>query len=190
MKQNNRIYIFPATALVAALLALGDTARAQSTGTRTAASARNPRTPVSESVRSGTVIAPDGQVAVTSIDRKWDSKSGTGTINEAAVTPDGKISSRASNLTRDPDGTIVERGTFTDFDGRSANYTETTKRTGAGLVTVGRMVDADGNVATYETTAARAGRNQTKLTKVITHADGTKETRVEMLAPAKTMSGS
>ena len=76
-----------------------------------------------ESVRAGTMIAPDGQVAVTSIDRKWDQPTGTGTLNESAVTPDGKISTREANLTRQPDGTIVTKGTFTDFDEQCYNFT-------------------------------------------------------------------
>lgn len=142
-----------------------------------------------ESVRSGTVTAPDGQVAVTSIDRKWDEKSGTGTLNEAAVTPDGRIYSREANLTRNPDGTITTKGTFTDFDGRSYNYTESTKRTSAGPIEVGRMQDSDGKAFTYETTSARTPDNKTKRTMVITHPDGTKETRVEVLATTRAVAG-
>ena len=145
---------------------------------------------VVESVRTGQTIAPDGEIAITSIDRKWDRQTGTGTINEAAVTPEGRISTRAANLTRDPTGAIVAKGTFTDFDGSSANYTETTTRTANGPLVVGRFVDEAGKVATYETTAARAGRNQTRLTTVIKYADGAKATRVEILAPAKPVAGS
>ena len=52
------------------------------------------------------------------------------------------------------------------------------------------MIDEDGKVSTYETTTARAPRNQTKSTTVITHADGAKESRVEILAPARATSRS
>jgi len=143
----------------------------------------------SESVRSGTVLAPDGQTAITSIDRKWDPKSGTGTLNEAAVTPDGKVSSREANLTRHPDGTLIAKGTFTDFDGKSFNYTETTKQTPAGQVVTGQLVDENGKVSTYETKSTRASRGETKRTTVITHPDGRTETRVEVLAAAKAAPG-
>jgi hypothetical protein len=185
MKNVTSLKLFSVAALTTALLAAANSASAQSAAARPRAT----RAPVSESVRTGTLIAADGQKAVTSVDRKWDEKSGTGTVNEAAVLPDGKVSTRESNLTRESDGTIIERGTFTDFDGRSASYTETVKRTRSGQVATGRMVEADGKVATYETTFAREGRNQTKATTVITRADGTRETRVEILAPAKPVAG-
>ena len=189
MKHASRINSLALGTLAGAMLTLlnpafGQTAEG-SLGTRPART-RGAVAPVSESVRAGTVTAPNGQVAITSIDRKWDEKSGTGTINEAAVTPDGKISTREGNLTRSPNGDITTRGTFTDFDGRSADYTETTKRTATGPVVVGKMIDEEGKVASYETTASNAGRGQTKLTTIITHADGLKETRVEILAPART----
>ena len=193
MKLFTRSSLLSAAALGAALFTLVSPASAQSTDARAVAAVGRPRalrSTVSESVRTGTLTAADGQVAITSIDRKWDEASGTGTVNEAAVMPDGRIATRVSNLTRDASGTITERGTFTDFDGRSANYTETTKRTSGRPVAVGRMVDADGKVATYETTTSRATRNQTKLTTVITRADGKKETRVEVLDPAKPAAGS
>ncbi len=142
-----------------------------------------------ESIRSGTVTAPDGQTAITSIDRKWDEKTGTGTLNEAAATPDGRVSSREANLTRNPDGTVTARGTFTDFDGRSFNYTETAASAAPGAAVRGRMVDEDGNVFTYETTTARAPERQTRRTTVITRADGSKETRTEVLDRPKVVAG-
>lgn len=138
-----------------------------------------------ESVRTGTTISPDGQAAVTSIDRKWDARTGTGTLNEAAVTPDGRVSSREANITRQSDGTIVTKGTFTDFDGRPFNYTETTRRTPAGQQVEGNMVDVDGKVSTYVTTSARAENNQVKRTTLITRANGSTETRVELLTPPR-----
>lgn len=186
MKNAASLKLFSVAALTTAILAAAGSASAQTA----AAPSRGTRVPVTESVRTGTLIAPDGQKAVTSVDRKWDEKSGTGTVNEAAVTPDGKVATRESNLTRESDGTIIERGTITDFDGRTASYTETVKRTRSGQVATGRMVEADGKVATYETTFAHEGRNQTKATTVITHANGTKETRVEILAAAKPVAGS
>ncbi|MBI5692836.1 MAG: hypothetical protein HZC55_22380 [Verrucomicrobia bacterium] len=142
-----------------------------------------------ESVRSGTTTAPDGQVAITSSDRKWDEKTGTGTLNEAAATPDGRVSSREANLTRNPDGSITARGTFTDFDGRSYNYTEIATGPSAGAVVRGKMIDEDGAVSTYETTTNRAPDRQTKRTTVITRADGSKETRVEVLDRPKVVAG-
>ncbi|MBI5770176.1 MAG: hypothetical protein HZA93_20540 [Verrucomicrobia bacterium] len=180
MKTSLRLPFFAATWVAAMMLTLANQASAQTVRTR-----GTTRGIVSESVRKGTVTAPDGQTAITSVDRKWDDATGTGTVNEAAVTPDGRIATRASNLTRERDGTITERGTMTDFDGRPATFTETTKRTNAGPVTVGQMVDANGQVSTYETKTSRANRNQMKLTTVITRADGTKETRVEVLEPAR-----
>ena len=192
MKTVSPTKTLSATVIAGAILTLCAPAGAQSAAASLAAAVRphSVQGPVVESVRAGKVIAPDGEIAITSIDRKWDRNTGTGTINEAAVTPDGKISTRAANLTRVPDGAIVAKGTFTDFDGHSANYTETARRTAAGPTVVGRLVDEEGNVATYETTSARAGRNQTKLTTVITYADGAQATRVEILAPAKTVAGS
>ena len=147
--------------------------------------ARKGKTRANESVRAGTATAPDGQPALTSIDRKWDNKSGIGTLNEAAATPDGRISTREANLKRNPDGSITTRGTFTDFDGRSFNYTETAKGTGANQPVKGTMVDVDGKISTYETTFAKVADGQTKRTTVIHHADGTKETRIELLAPPR-----
>lgn len=147
------------------------------------------QTRATESVRSGTVTAPDGQTAITSIDRKWDEKSGTGTLNEAAATPDGRVSSREANLTRNPDGTITARGTFTDFDGRSFNYTETAASAAPGASVRGRLTDEDGQVSTYETTTARAPDRQTRRTTVITRADGTKVTRIEILDRPKVVAG-
>lgn len=193
MKTVLKIKTLSATLATGAILTLCLSARAQSAAVGQAVSANLPaiaQGPVVESVRTGQMISPDGETAITSVDRKWDRNTGTGTINEAAVTPDGKISIRAANLTREPDGAIIAKGTFTDFDGRSANYTETTKRTAAGTIVVGRLVDDGGNVATYETTSARAGRHQTKLTTVITYADGKKATRVEILAVARPVAGS
>ena len=153
--------------------------------TPTAAPSAN-NAPYVEIVRRGTLIGPDGNHAVTSIDRKWDPKVGVGTVNEAAVTPDGKLCVREANLVRRSDGTIVAKGAYTDFDGRSSNFTETSKRTAQGEVTTGELFDDNGAIAKYETTSSRAPRHQTKLTTVITYADGTKATRVEILAPAKT----
>ena len=150
---------------------------------------RTARGGVNETVRSGIVTAPDGQVAITSIDRKWDNKTGTGTLNEAAVTPDGKIYTREANLTRNPDGTITAKGTFTDFDGRSFNYTETTKKTSTRPVEIGRMIDVDGKVSTYETTTTKTADNQIKRTMAITNPDGSMTTRIELLAPARAPSG-
>lgn len=187
MKNTVRLKLL--SAIGSALLLASLTPAAES-GTAAPAKGQRKSAPRSgESVRSGTVTAPDGQTAVTSIDRKWDEKSGTGTLNEAAVTPDGRIYSREANLTRNPDGTVTTKGTFTDFDGRSYNYSETTKRTASGPVEVGRMLDGDGRAFTYETTSSRTADNKTKRTMVITHPDGTKETRVEILATARTVAG-
>lgn len=189
METTLRAKALPALALASALFALSLTHAAESKPTGVAKSPRQAAGRTGESVRSGTVTAPDGQVAVTSIDRKWDEKSGTGTLNEAAVTPDGRIYSREANLTRNPDGTVTTKGTFTDFDGRSFNYTETTKRTPAGPIQVGRMIDIDGTVFTYETTSARTADHKTKRVMVMTHPDGSTETRTEILATARTVAG-
>lgn len=186
---NKTLRLKSFSAVASALFVLTLTHAAESGTASPAKSPRKGAARTGESVRSGTVIAPDGQIAVTSIDRKWDQKSGTGTLNEAAVTPDGRIYSREANLTRNPDGTITTKGTFTDFDGRSYNYTETTKRTAAGPIEVGKMQDSDGKAFTYETTSARTADNKTKRTMVITHPDGTKETRVEVLATTRTVAG-
>jgi hypothetical protein len=188
MKNPSPSHLFSTVALAGSILALACIATAQAAEAGPADSSRRSRNAkANESVRSGTVIAPDGQVAVTSIDRKWDNKSGTGTLNEAAATPDGRIYTREANLTRNADDSITARGTLTDFDGRSFNYTETTRSTASGPVVQGKRVDVEGKVSTYETTTAKAANNQTKRTTVITHADGTRETRVEVLAPAKTV---
>jgi predicted extracellular nuclease len=184
MKNASRIKIISVVALARAMFMLVAPASAQTA--QADAALRSPRLRASESVRGGTVITSDGEVAVTSIDRKWDEKTGTGTLNEAATRPDGRVYSREANLTRNPDRSITERGTMTDFDGRPANYIETTTQTASGPVSVGKIVGVDGKVSTYETTTARSARNQTKRTTIITHADGTKEIRVEILAPAKT----
>ena len=189
MEFISRIRSLPAALVASALLALTLTHAAASDISGLSRHARNAQNGVRESVRSGTFTAPDGQVAVTAIDRKWDEKSGTGTLNEAAVTPDGRVYSREANLTRNPDGTITAKGTFTDFDGRSYNYTETAKRSAAGQVEVGKMLDVDGKVSTYETTSTRTADQRLKRTMVITHADGTKETRVEILAPTRAVAG-
>jgi hypothetical protein len=53
----------------------------------------------------------------------------------------------------------------------------------------GKMIGVDGRTATYETTTAKTADQQTKRTTVITHQDGTKETRVEVLAAARTVAG-
>ena len=143
-----------------------------------------------ETVRSATLTDDSGLVALSSIDRKWDEKTGTGTLNEAAVTPDGKIATREANLTRNPDGTITATGTLTDFNGRTVNFTETTQASAGGRVALGKMFGPDGDVATYEAADSRTGRNQIKRTTVITKADGTKETRVEILAPARATASS
>ncbi len=189
MKNASRSHLFATVALAGVMLSLlpVSLSAAESGQNETAARPRA-KGRANESVRAGTVVAPDGQAAVTSIDRKWDNKSGTGTLNEAAATPDGKISTREANLKRNPDGSITTRGTFTDFDGRSFNYTETTKSGGPSQTIKGTMVDMDGKVSTYVTTFAKAGGGQTRRTTVIAHADGTAETRVELLAPAKVAS--
>lgn len=188
MKPTHSRLHFLSLALPAALLlaATSSLSSAERSPTRGPAARKSGAT---ESVRSGTVTAPDGQTAVTSIDRKWDEKSGTGTLNEAAATPDGRVSSREANLTRNSDGTITARGTFTDFDGRSFNYTETAASAAPGAAVRGRMVDEDGKVFTYETTTARAPDRQTRRTTVITRADGTKETRIEILDRPKIVAG-
>ena len=190
MKNLSRPALLSTVVLAGVILAsLASVQAAESAPTDPARRNRNPKDRVSESVRAGTMTAADGQVGVTSIDRKWDNKTGTGTLNEAAATPDGRIYTREANLTRNPDNTITARGTFTDFDGRSFNYTETTKPTAAGPVVFGKMVGVDGKISTYETTSAKTADNQTKRTMVITHASGTKETRVEVLAPARAVAG-
>ena len=51
------------------------------------------------------------------------------------------------------------------------------------------MFDADGKIHTYETTSTRTAENQTKRTMVITHPDGTKETRVGLLANTRVVAG-
>ena len=188
MKNASRIKILSVVALARAMFVLVVPASAQTVQADVAL--RGSKARASESVRGGTIIASDGEIAVTSIDRKWDEKTGTGTLNEAATLPGGRIFTREANLTRNPSGSITERGTMTDFNGRPANYTETTTQTAAGPVAIGKIVDVDGKVATYETTTARTARNQTKRTTIITHAGGAKETRVEILAPAKTIATS
>lgn len=164
---------------------------AEPRGVRPPTSGQRSGLPSGETVRSATVTDETGQIALSSIDRKWDQTTGTGTLNEASITPDGKIATREANLTRNQDGTITAKGTFTDFNGRTVNFSETTKSTAAGRIVVqGKMFGPDGEVATYEAADSRTGRNQIKRTTVITKADGTKETRVEILAPARTTGSS
>ncbi len=137
-----------------------------------------------ESVFRGTLVDANGVTALSSIDRKWDAPSGTGTLNEAAATPDGQVASRAANLVRRADGTIVARGTMTDFDGTSVNYTETLRRTPNGFVAQGTTSGLAGETS-YETTVVFVGRNEVRRTTVTTKSDGTTSTHVETLKAAR-----
>jgi len=138
-----------------------------------------------EAVVHGTLVAPNGVTAISSIDRKWDAPSGTGTLNEADVTPNGQIASREANLVLHADGTLVARGTMTDFDGACVNYTETLQRTPNGYVARGTTSGLAGETTTYETTVVFVGRNQLRRTTVTTKSDGTTSTRVETLKTAQ-----
>lgn len=139
-----------------------------------------------ESVLAGTIVDQSGVTATSSIDRKWDEKSGTGTLNEAAITADGKVSSREANLTRNADGSITTTGTMTDYNGTTVNFTETSRRNAAGhFVTQGKITDEDGVVTPYETTESRSRANTITRTTVLSKADGTKETRVVTITPKR-----
>jgi len=137
------------------------------------------RSPSGEAVLTGTLVEPDGLTAINSLDEKWDAVTGTGTLNEAAVTPGGQVASREANIVRNADGTFTTRGTMTDFDGHTVNYTETLQRARAGFVAHGTTIGPAGETATYETTLAFVGRNALRLTTVTTKADGTTSTRIE-----------
>ena len=139
------------------------------------------RTPSSESVLRGTLVAQDGQTAISSIDIKWDAPTGTGAFSEANVTANGLVASREANLERKTDGTLIARGTMTDFEGRSVNYTETLRRIRNGFVARGTTSGLAGETATYETTVVLVGRDQLRRTTVTTKADGTTSTRTETL---------
>ncbi len=134
-----------------------------------------------ESVFSGQLVGPDGLTAISSIDQKWDAPTGTGTLNEAAVTPSGQVSSREANLVRNADGTLTARGTMTDFDGHTVNYTETLRRVAGGFAAHGTTTGLAGETATYDTTVAIVGRGEIRRTTVTTKADGTTSTRIETI---------
>ena len=131
--------------------------------------------PVTEIVRSGTRKEADGQVSVHSLTRKWDREAGIGTLNEAAVKPDGQVYSREANLTRYADGSVTAKGTITEFDGRTFNYTEVTRRTPSGRVVETTFVGQDGETSAriVTTTIDPATRAGTRVIE-ITNADGTK----------------
>ncbi len=144
------------------------------------------RAPSTESVFRGTLVVPGGVTAISSIDQKWDPASGTGTLNEAEVNPDGQVASREANLVRKADGTFVARGTMTDFDGHSVNFTETLQRTARGYIARGTTTGLAGETTTYETTVVIAGRNEMRRTTVTTKTDGTTSTRVEKITAHQT----
>lgn len=145
----------------------------------------NARVASGEAVFRGTLVAPNGVTAISSIDRKWDAPSGTGTLNEADVTPDGQIASREANLVLHADGTLIARGTMTDFDGACVNYTETLRRTPKGYVARGTTSGLAGEATSYETTVVFVGRNEMRRTTVTTKPDGTISTRIETLKAAR-----
>jgi hypothetical protein len=143
--------------------------------------APNARTPSSESILRGTLVDQDGQTAISSIDLKWDAPTGTGALNEASVTAAGLVASRDANLERKADGTLIARGTMTDFDGRSVNYTETLRRVRNGFVAHGTTSGLAGETCTYETTVTLIGRNELRRTTVTTKSDGTTATHTETI---------
>jgi hypothetical protein len=140
-----------------------------------------PRPASGESIFRGQLVAQDGVTALSSIDQKWDAPTGTGTLNEAAVTPSGQVSSRAANLVRNADGTLTAHGTMTDFDGHTVNYFETLRRVPGGFAAHGTTTGLAGETATYDTTVAIVGRGEIRRTTVTTNADGTTSTRTETI---------
>lgn len=144
---------------------------------------------VERSVRRGTLTTPEGQPAVASVFRQWDPQSGTGTLNEAAITPDGRLFARAGNLTRRSDGTLADEGSCTDFDGATYNYAGTIRRTARGVEESGRMVGAGDGTLTYVATSAPAPGGGIVRTLVITRPDGTRETLREELAAERPAAG-
>lgn len=141
--------------------------------------------PVERSLSRGTLVAPDGQTAIASVFRQWDPPSGTGTVNEAAITPDGRLFARAGNLTRRADGTLAAEGSCTAFDGTTYNYSATIRRTPQGLIESGWMTGADDETLTYEATSTSARGGRTTRTMVITHPDGSRETLRAELGPGR-----
>lgn len=183
MKENLLSFkIVSAVVLVGVVVALTNSADAASDFPRSLALlAPSARTPSAESVLSGTLVGPNGLTAISSIDLKWDAPSGFGELNEASVTAAGHVASRDANLERQADGTLIARGTMTDFDGHSVNYTETLRRIPGGYVARGTTSGLPGETSTYETTVVLVGRSELRRTTVTTHADGTISTRVEKI---------
>ena len=179
MKENLLSFkIVSAIVVAGVVIAFASPAHAAPTRARTLAL---PGANSSESVLQGTLVAPNGLTAISSIDQKWDAPSGTGTLNEADVTPDGLVASRDANLVRNADGTFTARGTMTDFQGRTVNFVETLKRSAGGFVARGKTVGLAGETATYQTTVALVGRNEIRRTTVTTKSDGTTSTQVETI---------
>lgn len=188
MKENSVSFKFVAAVVLAGVvLAFLPSTRAATNSVRSLALPDpNPHSPSSESVFRGTLVETNGVTAISSIDQKWDPPSGTGTLNEAAVTATGQVASRDANLERKADGTFVAHGTMTDFDGNSVNFTETLRRTAHGFVARGTTSGFAGETTTYETNVVLVGRNEMRRTTVTTKADGTTSKRVETLKAGQT----
>lgn len=169
--------ILPLSAACAGVLLLASLSAAPTAGS------------VERSVRRGTFTAPDGQPAVASVFRQWDPGSGTGTLNEAAITSDGRLFARAGNLTRRADGTLAAEGTWTDFDGTTYNYSGMIRRTARGLEESGRMTGAEAEGLTYAATSESAPGGVLVRTLVITRPDGTRETIRGELAAERPVGG-
>jgi len=183
--KNNTACTFLAALIAGSTLSIATAAPVETTRKSRSGESRLLNQRRAELVFSGTLTDDKGTVALNSVNRKWDRVTGTGTVNEAAVTPDGKVTSREANLTRNADGTITAVGTFTDFDGNTMNFSETTLRSPHGPVATGVLVGAEGETATYQTEAKKTGHGAFTRTTVITKADGTQQTRIETLAPSQ-----
>jgi len=183
MKENLLSFkIVSAVVLAGVIVSLAGAAHAAPSPTRALAlPVADAKAPSGESIFNGSLVGQDGITATSFIDQKWDAPTGTGTLNEADVTPSGQVASRDANLVRNADGTLTAHGTMTDFDGRTVNYTETLKPTPRGFVAHGTMVGLAGQTATYESTVALIGRNEIRRTTVTTKPDGTISTRIETI---------
>ncbi len=166
-----------------------------------------------ETQRSATWTNQNGQTGSRTADRKFDTTSGTGTINTITTRADGRTATRDGNVTKNADGTISAAGTTTGFNGKSANYATTTSKTETGSSTVGTFTGPNGKTSTINSSTSRADGQISKDTTVVgpngksteritatklngdgtatrtlevTKADGTKESRTETFTVTRT----